>query len=61
MDGAAPMMGQRPRGVSANVPQEAIDELLREDPTEDHMGEVIQDYPTNINNFRSSSLADSKP
>ena len=25
--------GARPRGVSANIPQEAIDEMLREDPT----------------------------
>lgn len=26
-------VGQRPQGVSANVPQEAIDEMMREHPT----------------------------
>ena len=27
-------VGSRPRGVSDNVPQEAIDELMRDDPTQ---------------------------
>ena len=28
----APVPGARPRGVSANIPQEAIDDMLREHP-----------------------------
>lgn len=52
--GAGPSVGSRPRGVSDNVPQEAIDELMREDPT---IGDMPQTYhepsfgvpPTNTN------------
>lgn len=51
------MIGQRPRGVSANVPQAAIDELLREDPTQDHHGEIIQ-QPNFAPVAQSTSIAE---
>ena len=37
----------RPRGISANIPQEAIDEMMKENPYEDQSPEVIQPMEDN--------------